>query len=827
MAGAQGGAQGGALAGLRVLDLSDWRGVLAGKMLAIMGADVVQVEPATGCDARRIPPFDRAGRSLFWAAYGTSRASLVLDRAADHARLMALAARADVVLESGAPGRDPLLDTEALLAVNPGVIHAIMTPYGLDGPKAGYADSDLTLWAAGGALKPTESAAGVPTRMSLPQAYHHAAADALGGIMVALEARRQGGRGQRVVTSAQASATQCTLSLSMAGVIGHPNYTFRAEVKSKKKKELDLSGSGSRTQRSKWPVKDGLVEMHLALGPAAGRFTNNLFALMWARGVCSQKFAKWDWITLPPLIEDDVISEEELEAARAEVAAFLAGMTKREAVDLALAHRLMLAPIMDAADLVASPHAAARGTLCEVAELTLPGKPALGFDDGFVPLTPAPEIGEGGEERTARWKTPQAAPFAAAADNDARRDVPRPLEDLTVLDLSWVVAGPMIGRNLADFGAQVIRVESRKKPEVARLTGPFPEGLRDLDRSGLYENCNAGKAGITLDLGQPEAREILRDLVAKVDVVVESFAPGQMDKWGLGYEALAKINPGLILLSTSLMGQAGPWSALAGFGNIGAAMSGIQILAGRAGFEPVGPYGPYTDFVAPRLALPILMAALEVRRKTGQGRKLDISQAEAGAQFIAEAFAEVSATGRAPKARGNRDLGLAPNGVYPCRANPGETAWVAISVRDDEAWAALTAEVARADLASGSLRDFAGRKAAEDSIDAALTDWCQGQEAGAVEARLQARGVAAHVVASPDDLAADQQLKDWGHFAQLPRSDDTPSHFETCRFQLSATPAKVMRAAPHYGRDTDTVLSAWLGHDAEEIARLRAAGVLT
>ena len=812
----------GALEGLRVLDLTDWRGVLTGRMLSILGAEVLQVEDAGGTDARAMPPFDDDGGSLFWAAYGAGRSSLVLDRAADQARIMALVERADVVLESGVPGRNPFLDTDALLAANPGVIHSIVTPFGLTGPKAGYADSDLTLWASGGPLKPTESQAGVPTRLSLPQAYHHAAADALCGIMVALEARRRGGRGQQVVTSAQASATQCTLSLSMASVIGHPNYVFRAEVKSKKKKELDLSGSGSRTQRSKWPVKDGLVEMHLALGPAAGRFTNNLFALMHKRGACSEKFAAWDWVTLPPLIENDEISEDEMEEARTEVAAFLSGMTKRETVEMALEHRLMLAPIMTAADLADSPHAAARNFMAKVGALDLPGKLALGFDEGFAPLTPAPAIGEGGAQVADRWLAEDwQPPFPAAATPAA---VPRPLDRITVLDLSWVVAGPMIGRNMADFGATVIRVESRKKPEVARLTGPFPEGVRDLDRSGLYENCNAGKDGLTLDLGHPEAKAILRKLAARVDVLVESFAPGQMDKWGLGYDVLSKDNPGLVMLSTSLMGQSGPWSALAGFGNIGAAMSGLQVLAGREGADPVGPYGPYTDFVAPRLALPVLLAALEVRRHTGRGRRLDVSQAEAGMQFIAEAFAERAATGRVPVAHGNRDPLVVPNGVYPCAAAEGETAWVAISATSDAMWAELAAETGLTDPA---FETRAGRKAGEDAIDAALADWCRGQTPQAVEDRLQARSVAAHVAASPADLAADPQLAHWGHFQTRPRPDGTPAHHEACRFRLSLTPAEVQRAAPAYGRDTDKVLRDWLGLDAARIEELEAAGVLS
>ncbi|WP_375688305.1 CoA transferase [Pseudooceanicola sp. LIPI14-2-Ac024] len=815
----------GALAGLRVLDLTDHRGVLAGRMLAMLGADVLQVEPVDGSSARRQGPFDADGRSLYWAAYGTGRTSLVLDREADAERLMALAAQADVVLESGNPGRDGFLDTAALLGRNPGAVHVIVTPFGLDGPKAGYADSDLTAWASGGPLKPTESQTKIPTRVSVPQAYHHAAADALCGAMLALEARRKSGRGQRVVSSAQASASQCTLSLSLATVIGHPDYVFRAEIKSKKKRELDLSGSGSRTQRSKWPVKDGLVEMHLALGPAAGRFTNNLFALMKARGACSDEFASWDWVTLPPLIENDVISEEQMEKARDEVAAFLAPMTKRETVEMALEHRLMLAPIMDASDLADSPHAAARGFMQQVGDLRLPGVPALGFDEGFVAITPAPDVGAGGAETEARWLTgrdtlpymPEGAPVAVA----------KPLEHLTVLDLSWVVAGPMIGRCMADFGARVIRVESSKRPEVARLTGPFPGGERNLNKSGLYENCNAGKLGVTLDLSTEEGRAVVRDLAKQADVLVESFAPGQMDRWGLGYDVLGADNPGLVMLSTSLMGQAGPWKALAGFGNIGAAMSGLQVLAGREGQPPTGPYGPYTDYCAPRLALPVLLAALDMRRKTGKGRWLDISQAEAGMQFIAETFADYSANGHVTVAQGNRDPQIVPNNVYPCLAPEGETAWVAVSVTDEAVWKALAGATSIAGLGDLALATLEDRKAREAEIDAALADWTATREAGEVEALLQAAGVPAYVVASNADMAADPQLAAWGHFLNLPREDGTSSWIEACRFKLSDTPGVPRVVAPHYGRDGTQVLHEMLGMEDSTIAALAEQGVLS
>ncbi|QOL79391.1 CaiB/BaiF CoA-transferase family protein [Pseudooceanicola spongiae] len=814
----------GALAGLRVLDLSDHRGAMAGRLLGLMGADVLVVEPEVGSAARQQSPFDGDGNSLFWRAYGTGRRSLILDRATERARLEALAAVADVVIEAGTAS-EGFLQTEALHQRNPGLVHLMITPYGLDGPKAEYLSSDLTLWAAGGALKPTEAQAGIPTRISLPQSWHHAAADGVCGVMIALEARRRTGQGQQVVTSVQASVTQSTLSLSLAARIGHADYVFRPEIRSKKRRELDLSGSGSRTQRSKWPVRDGLVEMHLALGPAAGRFTNALFALMHRRGACSAEFAAWDWVALPPLIENDEISEAQLEQARSEVAAFLAPMTKAGAVEMALEHRLMLAPIMDTADLDVSPHAAARNFFHVIDGLRLPGDLARGFAEGFVVPCAAPAKGAGGTAAEAEWldAAPRVAvPFAPAMAR-AKGAAATPLEGLTVLDLSWVVAGPMIGRCLSDFGARVIRVESRKKLETARVTGPYPGGEKNPEKSGLFENCNAGKLGVTLDLSSEAGRAVLRDLAAQADVLVESFAPGQMARWGLSHDVLAEVNPGLVMLSTSLMGQSGPWHRLAGFGNIGAAMSGLQMLAGQEGVPPVGPYGPYTDFVAPRLALPVLLAALERRRQTGQGAWLDVSQAEAGMQFIAEAFAQYSATGQLPVARANRDPLICPNNVYPCRVAHGETAWIAISVSDDAVWGALAAAVG---LEESTWPDRAARQAAEVDIDASISAWTRDQDPGDLEVLLQGLRVPAAVVADTTDLARDPQLAAWGHFVELPRGDQTVAVVEACRFKLSETPGKPRMAPPHLGRDTDAILTQVLHYAPQRIRDLREAGVL-
>ncbi len=259
----------------------------------------------------------------------------------------------------------------------------------------------------------------------------------------------------------------------------------------------------------------------------------------------------------------------------------------------------------------------------------------------------------------------------------------QPLQGVKVLDLAWVVAGPLIGRSLADYGATVVRIESSRRVETARLMGPFPNGVFDVQQCVLYENTNAGKLGLALDLRRPEAQGVVRDLAAWADIAVESFTPGQMAKWGLDYGVLSGINPSLIMVSTSLMGQSGPYAGYSGYGNHGAAIAGFQNIVGPKGGPPVGPFGPYTDFVAPRFGLVAVLAALDHQRRTGEGCYLDISQAEAGMQFLAPQIADASVTGRSLGCEGNRDVGMAPHGVY---RSLGWDNWVAIAVRDDAEW---------------------------------------------------------------------------------------------------------------------------------------------
>lgn len=404
------------------------------------------------------------------------------------------------------------------------------------------------------------------------------------------------------------------------------------------------------------------------------------------------------------------------------------------------------------------------------------------------------------------------------------QDKTAPLAGLKVLDLAWVVAGPLIGRSLADYGATVVRIDSSRRVETARLMGPFPGGAMDVQQSTLYENCNAGKFGLALDLRTEAARDVVRDLAAWADIAVESFTPGQMAKWGLDYPSLAARNPGLIMVSTSLMGQTGPYARYSGYGNHGAAIAGFQNIVGPPGGEPVGPFGPYTDFVAPRFGLVATLAALDHRRRTGQGCHLDVSQSEAGIQFLAPQIADYAVTGRVQACAGNRDEAMAPHGVFPAA---GWDSWVAIAVRSDAEWRALGELIGGPALADDPrFRTLADRKANEDQLEALVAAWVAERPAAEVEAALQLRGVPAHLAVASEDFMRDPQLLARGHFVRLPHPLMGEAVIEASHYRMSATPAEYPRAAPVYGRDNDHVLSEILGYGPERIEALRAAGVL-
>ena len=276
----------------------------------------------------------------------------------------------------------------------------------------------------------------------------------------------------------------------------------------------------------------------------------------------------------------------------------------------------------------------------------------------------------------------------------------------------------MATRVLADHGATVVRVESQHRLDAIRERGrTWPTRTAASRDTVQWHSVNAGKLSLQLNLATEEARSVVRDLAGWSDVVLESFTPKAMRAWGLDYESLRGVNPELIMVSSCLMGQTGPMASFAGFGNLAGAITGFYQITGWPDRQPAGPFLAYTDYTSPRLTLVVLLAALDHRRRTGEGQYIDFSQGEAALHFLGPALVGQARDGRVFDRRGNDDDDMAPHGVYPVT---GEDRWVAIACAGDEQWTALAEVVGRGELAGLSSVERQERRRELDGILAGL-----------------------------------------------------------------------------------------------------------
>lgn len=398
-----------------------------------------------------------------------------------------------------------------------------------------------------------------------------------------------------------------------------------------------------------------------------------------------------------------------------------------------------------------------------------------------------------------------------------------PLAGLRVLDMGWVMVGPVTGRYLADLGADVVKLESSRRIDPLRTLGPYKDGKPGLERSISYHNLNAGKRSLTVDIKAPQGREAILRLVAWADVLIESFSPGVLEDLKLDYPVLKACNPALIVASTSLLGQTGPHArGTSGVGTMGAAMSGASQLLGWPGHAPCGTYGPWTDAIAPRFIVPSILAALHRRRATGEGCHIDVAQAEAGIQFLSPAWYQYAANGTVPQRRGTAGSPLrAPHGIYACA---GSDRWVAIDASDAATWQALRDHVGGA-LRDGAFDTLLGRLRRREDLDRFIGNWTAPQEAESVERTLQAAGVPAHVVSTSADLARDPELLG-AHYRTIDDPVVGQATIEGPRYRLGRTPEQPTRRGPRIGEHTHEILRTLCGYSDAEIAALDSAGVL-
>jgi benzylsuccinate CoA-transferase BbsF subunit len=400
-----------------------------------------------------------------------------------------------------------------------------------------------------------------------------------------------------------------------------------------------------------------------------------------------------------------------------------------------------------------------------------------------------------------------------------------PLAGVRVVDFGWVVAGSAATKYLAHFGAEVIKLESAKRLDSARMIWPWAGGKTGVNRSGYFSTHNASKLSLQMNTGVPEGRELVRRLVLAADAVCENFSPGLLDRLGLGYRDLAALRPDIIMVSSSGLGQTGPYANHPALGYLVQAYAGLNHLSGWPDREPLGPNEPYSDLVAPWFALLALLSALDHRDRTGRGQYVDVSQVEATIHCLTPALLDWTVNGRNPGRNGNRHPSAAPHGVYPCAESASQTSYLAIACYDDAQWHAFQATTTLPALAEPRFATLLGRKEHEDALDALVAGWTAGREAEATAAQLQAAGVPASIVARGEDFFRDPQLTARGHFVELNHVEMGPHPNEQPSFQLSRTPAR-QNAAPCMGEHNGYVLRKLLDLDEGEIRRLQEAGAL-
>ena len=386
------------------------------------------------------------------------------------------------------------------------------------------------------------------------------------------------------------------------------------------------------------------------------------------------------------------------------------------------------------------------------------------------------------------------------------------LHNIRILDFSWVLAGPYATRILADFGAEVIKIQ------------PLIPEAEDRFTRGYYNAWNRNKRGITLNMNKAQGVALARKLVGISDAVVENFAPRVMANWGLDYDNLKGIKPDIIMLNMSVMGNSGPWRDYAGFGPAVQAFSGITRLTSYPGKPPSGLGHAYADHIAGLFAAMALLSALEYRQKTGEGQNIDISQVEAMASLLGSAFLEYAFTGKPPEPAGNRSGEAAPHGVYRCR---GEDRWCAIAVFSDRQWLGFKKALGNPSWAEEKKwATVPARLEQAEQLDMLVEEWTSQHTAEEVMALLQAQGVAAGVVQDAEDIARDPQLRARDLFIELEHPELGKTVSDATPIKLSRTPAGYHRAAPTVGQDNAYVYRELLGMSENEVAELRQQGVI-
>ena len=839
------------LDGLPVLDLTDHRGEIGSWILAELGADVIKVEPPGGTWARTAHPIHE-GVSLQFTAYNTGKRLVTLDPTspADRATFRDLLAGAEVVIDSGPPGHlaGYGVDRSKLLELNPTVVSVLVTPFGADGPRAADPASELTIAALGGPVRIQGTPDRAPVKVSVPQVWRHAGADAALAALVAKTRGDQLGEAQFVDLSAQSVMTWTMLNAMEA-------YEVQG---------FDFERSGATLELAmSVPLRHRCADGYVILVP---RGPNGAAITPWLieDGIVESWWADQDWATFDARIIDgeptDISHADLIDA----MDRLCLNYTKRELLERGLALGVTIAPVNNVADLLAFEQLEARSfwrrlvtdpaNLVPAADLDLRRDLGSNADPDLDPAGIGPEIADDDAarvpgsfitvdgrrlnpgpmmlgpplspplyfDRSSREPPDHGATVAPATTPAAPSSLP--FEGLKVADFSWIGVGPITAKTLADHGATVVRVESANRIDGLRMQPPFKDAESGPNRSNFFGAFNTSKQSLAIDLKNEGGLRVARRLVDWADVVIDSWTPGAMERLGLGPEEIRRTNPEVITVTTSLLGSGGPFSPMAGFGYHAAAIAGFFDLVGWPDLPPDGPWLAYTDTIGPRFIASAVVAAVDRRRRTGSGCHIEAAQLEIALQLLAPELLHHELDGAVAGRVGNRSPEMAPQGVYRCR---GDDCWVAISVTDDAAWLRFRQALGDPGWAKGAVLDTVqGRLANHDAIDTAIEAWTSQRTEDEVERLLIEADIAAAKVQRSRDLLADPQYVHRGFYHRLDHAEIGPLPYAGHSYRIEGYRHGPRSAAPMLGEHTFDVLTELLGFDVDEVAEIAATGCL-
>jgi crotonobetainyl-CoA:carnitine CoA-transferase CaiB-like acyl-CoA transferase len=848
----------GMLAGLRVIEIADELAEYCGLLLAGLGAEVIKIEPPAGNSTRGIGPFldDVAGpeRSLHFWTYNRGKRSVMLDldTADGRSSLLALLAGADVLLDGscGTLNRTLDLDREALCARFPALVVARMTPFGDTGPWKDFLGSDLIHLALGGVMMccgydpdPARHYDLPPIAPQLWHSYHIAGVQLAVGILAALQHREHTGEGQDIGCAVHECVAKNTEVDVMTWVMRRvPLWRLTCRHAQETPNHMP---NICHTKDGRWFITYGS-------GTAArGRTTLAPFLAGYGMTVdapvAETAAAATQGRSVPGTSASSNDSAQSMAMVQRLVRAHTYEHTPwREAQDVGL----LWAPLRKPHENALDEHWLKRRTFADVEHPELgrsfkyPTSMWLSTATSWQVGKRAPQLGE---QTSVVLAEPARRPSVPAQLRGGEavisaRGKPFPLQGIRILDFSWFLASAGGTRYLAALGAESLKVEWKANPDTrlaamspvggraARdaATGPLP-GVTDSDMGGQFNNKNAGKRGLSLNIRHPRGLEIAKELVKISDVVAEGFSPGVMARVGLGYDVLKSLKPDIIYIQQAGMGEYGSYGRLRTVGPVAAAFASTSDMSGLP--EPAMPVGwgySYLDWMGAYSFALAILGALYHRERTGAGQWIDASQCEAGIFMTGVSVLDWSANGRTWKRFGNRSpyKQAAPHGAYRCK---GEDRWIAIACFDDAQWHALC------DVAGFSadprFATLAGRMAAQDALDALVSAWTVTQDARDLMLRLQSRGVPAGVCQTAADRCdTDPQLAALNWFTEVTGTKIGRWPVYELPMKLSRTPSyaggSVDRGAPCYGEDNEHILTSLLGLSVTEVRQLAADDII-